>query len=281
MEVTKPIVAVIGVGLMGGSLGMALRLRKYKVIGIGRNLKKLQIAKKTGAVDFFYTDMKYAANANIIVICLPVNKIVETYKELIKFVSNKTIICDIGSTKYTTAKKIKQIIGKNKNYPYFVGCHPMTGTEKSGITNAVNELYTKKTVVITDKKENKKIKPVVKMWKDIGCNVVFMSPEKHDELVAFTSHLPHIIAFSFYKIFKDKLKNNSQIKAVTAGSFESITRVAKSSSDIWLPIIENNTKNLKKVVDEFCNQLNLFSKNFKNKNKLKNLIDKSVRNDTK
>lgn len=276
----NPTVSIIGVGLMGGSLGMALRQKRYRVIGIGRNLKKLQIAKKTGAVDCFYTDIKYAANSDIIVICLPVDKIIETYKELIKFVSNKTVICDIGSTKNNIIKSIKQII-KNKDYPYFVGCHPMTGTEKNGIINAVSELYTKKTVVITDKKENKKIKQVVKMWKDVGCNIVYMSAQNHDEFVAFTSHLPHIIAFSFYRIFKDKLKNDSRIKSVTAGSFESITRVAKSSSDIWIPIIENNAKNLKKIIKEFCKQINLFSKNFENKNKLKKLIDKSVINDNK
>ena len=273
-------VSVIGVGLMGGSLGMALRRHGYKVIGIGRNLKKLQIAKKIGAVDLYYTDMKYTANSDIIVICLPVDKIVETYKNLAKFVSNKTVICDIGSTKYTIVKDIKKFIEKNKNYPYFTGCHPMAGTEKSGIINAVNNLYNKKSVVITDKKENKKIKSVVKMWKDVGCNIVYMSPQKHDELVAFTSHLPHIIAFSFYKIFKDKLKNNAQIKAVTAGSFESVTRVAKSSSDIWLPIIDNNARNLKKITKQFCNQMNLFTKTFGNKNKLKKLIDKSI-NDNK
>jgi len=277
----KPTVAVIGVGLMGGSLGMALRQHKYKVIGIGRNLKKLQIAKKTGAVDCFYTDIKYAANADIIVICLPVNKIVETYEKLAKFVLNKTLICDIGSVKYNITKQINNIIKRNKNYPHFVGCHPMTGTEKSGIKNACKNLYLNKNVVITDKKENRKNLSVVKMWKDVGCNVVYMQPEKHDELVAFTSHLPHIIAFSFYKIFKDKLKRNSQIESVTAGSFESLTRVAKSSSEIWLPIIKENKQNLKKLIMQYCKQINLFSESLSNEKELKSLIDKSVRDDNK
>ena len=274
-------IAVIGVGLMGGSLGIALRQKRYRVIGIGRNLKKLQSAKKAGAVDCYYDDIKYVANADIAVICLPVDKIVETYKKLAEVVSNKTIICDIGSVKNGIVKQIKKIREKNKNYPYFVGCHPMTGTEKSGITNALKNLYSGTNVIITDKKENKKIYPVIKMWKDVGCNIVYISPEKHDELVAFTSHLPHIIAFSFYKVFKYKQKLNPVIKSVTAFSFESISRLAKSSSDIWLPIFDENKKNLKKFIKEFCNQTLLFSKTIDNKKNLKKLIDKSIKNDNK
>jgi len=277
----KPTVAIIGVGLMGGSLGMALRQHKYKVIGIGRNLKKLQIAKKTGAVDCFYNDIKYVSTADIIVICLPVDKIVETYKNLAKIVSDTAVICDIGSVKYNITKEINKIIKAHKKYPHFVGCHPMTGTEKSGIKNAYPDLYFNKSVVITDKKENKKNLLIVKMWKDIGCNIVYIQPKKHDELVAFTSHLPHIIAFSFYKAFKEKLKKYPEIKSVTAGSFESLTRVAKSSSGIWLPIIKENKQNLKKLISEYSKQINLFSETFGNEKKLKNLIDKSIRNDTK
>lgn len=277
----KPAIVIIGVGLMGGSLGMALRQHKYKVIGIGRNLKKLQIAKKTGAVDCFYTDIKYATNADIIVICLPVDKIVETYKKLAEIVSSNAVICDIGSVKYNITKKINKIIKANKNYPHFVGCHPMAGTEKSGIINASPDLYFKKTVVITDKKENKKNLPVVKMWKNVGCNIVYIQPKRHDELVAFTSHLPHIIAFSFYKAFKEKFKKYPEIKSVTAGSFESLTRVAKSSSEIWLPIVKENKQNLKKLISEYSKQINLFSESFGNEKKLKILIDKSIRNDTK
>ena len=119
------------------------------------------------------------------------------------------------------------------------------------------------------------------MWKNVGCNIVYTQPKRHDELVAFTSHLPHIIAFSFYKAFKEKLKKYPEIKSVTAGSFESLTRVAKSSSEIWLPIVKENKQNLKKLIAEYSKQINLFSESFGNEKKLKILIDKSIRNDTK
>ena len=280
-------VAVIGVGLMGGSLGIALRhvlkngSRQYDVVGIGRNIKNLKLAKDKNAVDCYSTDISAAKCADIIFICSPVDTIVSLYKEIAKFTDKKTIVCDIGSIKFNVDNKIKQIQQKNKNYPTFIGCHPMCGIEQNGIEYASLDIYNNATVVITANPKDKNTKIISKLWKDIGCKTFFMSAKEHDETVAFTSHLPHIISFSFYKMFKEKKDKNKNINTLVAGSFKSLTRVAKSSPQMWIPIFLNNKNNLKQLSNELCKQIKLFVSSFSNEKKLKEILDKSTRDENK
>ena len=276
-------VAIIGVGLMGGSLGIALRhiskngSRLYDVIGIGRNTKKLQLAKDKNAVDSYSTNIDVVKCADIVFICSPVDMIVDFYKEVAKFVNKKTIVCDIGSIKFNVDNKIKQLQQKNKDYPAFVGCHPMCGIEQNGIEYASLDIYNNANVVITANPKDKNTQIIAKLWKSVGCKVVFMSAKEHDETVAFTSHLPHIIAFSFYKMFKEKENKNKNIDSLVAGSFKSLTRVAKSSPQMWVPIFLNNKNNLKVLSNELCKQIKDFVDTFGNEEKLKEILSKSIR----
>ena len=276
-------VAVIGVGLMGGSLGIALRhilkngSRQYDVVGIGRNIKNLKHAKDKNAVDCYSTDISAAKCADIIFICSPVDTTVDIYKEIAKFADKKTIVCDIGSIKFNVDNKIKQLQQKNKDYPAFIGCHPMCGIEQNGIEYASLDIYNNATVVITANPKDKNTKIISKLWKDIGCKVLFMSAKEHDETVAFTSHIPHIIAFSFYKMFREKKDKNININNLIAGSFKSLTRVAKSSPQMWIPIFLNNKKNLKILSKQLCKQIKLFVDSFSDEKKLKEILDKSIR----
>ena len=276
-------VAIIGVGLMGGSLGIALRhiskngSRLYDVIGIGRNIKKSQLAKDKNAVDSYSTNIDVVKCADIVFICSPVDMIVDFYKEVAKFVSKKTIVCDIGSIKFNVDNKIKQLQQKNKDYPAFVGCHPMCGIEQNGIEYASLDIYNNANVVITANPKDKNTQIIAKLWKSVGCKVVFMSAKEHDETVAFTSHIPHIIAFSFYKMFKEKENKNKNIDSLVAGSFKSLTRVAKSSPQMWVPIFLNNKNNLKVLSNELCKQIKEFVDTFGNEEKLKEILSKSIR----
>lgn len=278
-------VAIIGVGLMGGSLGMALRnikknsLRKYEILGIGRNIESLRLAKAKGAVDRYSSDIKDIAGSDIAVICLPVDMVAGAYKEAAKYLSKEAVVTDIGSVKFNIETKINEF-KKNKSYPDFVGCHPMAGTEQSGIKSAKKNLYDNARVIITGR-NGKSTKAVAGMWKDVGCEIVYMTAKEHDEIVAFTSHLPHIIAFSFYNMFLTKHKKNGNVDKVKAGSFESITRVAKSSPDIWIPIFLNNKKNLITLTEEFCSLLKLFVKQIDNKKSLEKILRKSIKNENK
>lgn len=274
-------VAILGVGLMGGSLGIALRnvykneKREYFVLGVGRKIENLKMAKKKGAVDEFSTNIEDIKNSDIVVICYPVDMIVDTYKQVAKIVSKKTIVIDIGSIKFDIEKSINNLIKKNKDFPEFIGCHPMAGIENNGIQYAKKDLYNNTYVIITGNKNNL----ISKMWKDAGCNLVFISAKQHDEIVAFTSHLPHIIAFNFFRMFKQKNIKNKQFQNIIGGSFNSITRVAKSSSQMWLPIFLGNKNNLQKLTKEFCAQIEKFSRTFNNEKNLKKLLDKSINNE--
>jgi len=280
-------VAIIGVGLMGGSLGIALRhftkneQRQYEVIGIGRNLKTLRHAKDKNAVDSYSTDISVVSCADIVFICSPVDTIVYIYKEVAKYTRKKTIVCDIGSIKFNVDRKIKQLQKENKNYPCFIGCHPMAGIEQSGIEYASLDIYNNATVVITSNIQDRNVKVISKLWKDIGCKIIFMSAKEHDETVAFTSHLPHIIAFSFYKMFKEKNVQNKNINSLVAGSFKSVTRVAKSSAQMWIPIFLNNKENLKLLSEQLCKQMKEFVNCFDDENKLKDILYKSINNENK
>ena len=276
-------VAIIGVGLMGCSLGIALRhitkngQRQYDVIGIGRNIKKLKLAKDKNAVDSYSTNIDVVKCADIVFICSPVDMIVDFYKEVSKHVNKNTIVCDIGSIKFNVDNKIKQLQKKNKDLPAFVGCHPMCGIEQNGIEYASLDIYNNANVVITANPKDKNTQTIAKLWKSVGCKVVFMSAQEHDETVAFTSHLPHIIAFSFYKMFKEKNNKNKNIESLVAGSFKSLTRVAKSSPQMWIPIFLNNKNNLKVLSNELCKQIKEFVDTFGKEEKLKEILNKSIR----
>lgn len=280
-------VAIIGVGLMGGSLGIVLKhvtkkgQRQYEVVGIGRNLKTLKLAKDKKAVDNFSTNINMVSCADIVFICSPADTVVDIYIEVAKYVKKTTIVCDIGSIKFNICEQIKKIQKENKNYPCFVGCHPMAGIEQSGIEYASGDIYNNATVVITSNIQNRNVKIISGLWKDVGCKVKFMSAKEHDEIVAFTSHLPHIIAFSFYKMFKEKNSQNKNIKSLVAGSFGSITRVAKSSPNMWTPIFLNNKNNLKLLSMQFCKQIKEFVNCFDDKKKLKGILYQSVNNENK
>lgn len=271
-------IAIIGVGLMGGSLGIALKngtnKKQYNIIGIGRNEKKLRKAKKLNAVDSFSVDISSVRDADIVFICSPVDTVTDIYKIVSKYVKKGAVVADIGSTKENIEKEINVLRKKNKNLPEFVGCHPMAGTEHSGIDYAKDDLYYDATTIITSNKNSKGTKIVAEVWKDVGCKVVYMSAKQHDKYAAFTSHLPHIIAFVYYKIFKEKSAKNKDINNLIAGSFKSITRVAKSSPEMWMPIFLNNKNNLKELSKQLCKEIKLFTDTFNDTKKLKNFLAK-------
>jgi len=159
----------------------------------------------------------------------------------------------------------------------FVAVHPMAGRESNGIASADAQMFENANIVITGsiKKSLKNEAKVAAMWKDAGAHIINMPSKKHDELVALTSHLPHLIAFSLNKIYKDKKKKNRIIEKIAAGSFKSATRVANSSADMWAPIFAANSGNIIEHLDAFIKELNAFKKVLKNKDKMKKEILKT------
>lgn len=272
-------VSIIGMGQMGGSLGKALKSlgSKYYIIGIGRNQNTLDTALKMGVADEVSLNISAVKGSDIVVICTPVDSIALIYKDLTKIVDKKTIITDVGSVKEPIEKAVKAYY--KKGMPAFVAAHPMAGREKNGIDSSDAKMFENAYVIITGSipgsLKNEAI--IEEMWKDAGSNIVKIPVKKHDELTAFTSHFPHIVAFVMNKIYKDIKKKNKEIDCLTAGSFKSMTRVSVSSADMWAPILSMNGKNVEKILKTFIKELQVFQKALKDQNKIKKEILKTQR----
>jgi prephenate dehydrogenase len=274
-------VCIVGLGQMGGSLGLALKKNSrslkncYHIIGIGRRKETLDAALKLKAVDETSLSLQSAKAADIVIICTPVDTIVSLYGQLSKIVGKNTIITDVGSVKYSIEKGIRDSFKKNGGVS-FVGSHPMVGKEKNGIFSSDADMFKNANVVITSVvKQSAENVLVAQMWKDTGANIIKMPAKKHDELVAFTSHFPHVIAFLLSKVYKRTRAKNPQIDMLTAGSFKSMTRVAVSNADMWAPIFIANSRNIEKHLNEFIKELNVFKQNLKDERKVRKEILKT------
>jgi len=268
-------VCIVGLGQIGGSLGLALKKRcaPYHIIGIARRKRSLNAALELKAVNEASLNLNTAKSADIVVICTPVDTIAHLYKRLSRIVGRHTVITDVGSVKYSVEKEIRGFFIKNSNVS-FVGSHPMAGREKNGILSSDADIFEDAKVVITGVlgRSIRSKALVEQMWKYAGADIVRMPAKKHDELVAFTSHLPHVVAFLLKKIYRRVRKKNPQVDVLTASSFESITRVSVSSADMWAPIFEANGKNVEKYLNEFIKELNAFKLALKDKRKIKREI---------
>lgn len=253
----KQIVAIIGMGMMGGSIGLAVRARKlpYTVIGIGRNLQKLKKVKKLHAADEVTTDFSQGLkDADLVVICTPVFQIVPMVKKIAPFLKEGSVITDIGSVKGAIVSGVQELLTAYR-LPLttaFVGSHPLCGSEKTGVENSSPNLYQGATVVICPALVPplykgrfggvESVSAVKKFWKSIGAKTLFLEPEIHDILVAQTSHLPHILASAFVTLLAHLSHKDSNAKKLLAGSFKDFTRIVDSDSTQWAEIVSANKK---------------------------------------
>lgn len=274
-------IAIIGVGLIGGSIGLAIRKSKanrerFKVIGIGRHIEKLKLAKKLGAIDVFYTDIaKGVEKADIIIIASPVDSIPSLVKIVLNYAKPGCMITDAGSAKSIITREVEKIFrnsGDNRGIS-FVGSHPLAGSEKTGIRYAKSDLFNKATVVLVPLQNRKycsreSIETLRKLWASLGAEVIFMSAKDHDKCVSATSHLPHILSASLVGIVSGANSKDSRTVKLLAGSFRDLTRISDSDPLIWASICRQNREELAKSIDEFSGTLKYVKKNL---NSVKNL----------
>ncbi|MCB4791403.1 MAG: prephenate dehydrogenase [Elusimicrobia bacterium] len=247
-------IAIIGVGLIGGSLGMALKSREkpaYKITGIGRRLDRLRLAKKLGAVDNYTLDWQEGLKrADIVIVSTPVDLIAQTVKKIIPYLKESAIISDVGSVKGPVIKEVNKVLSearkKYKRSIPFVGAHPMAGSEKTGVQFADKKIYNGATVVLVKDASTKKIavNKIGKIWKAAGANVIITDPFMHDRIVSLISHLPHVIAFSLCLMAKKLNKKDRKTSKFLAGSFKDLTRIANSNPRDWACICKQNKKEL-------------------------------------
>jgi prephenate dehydrogenase len=257
-------ITIIGAGLIGGSLGLALKKKtpsEYRITALGRNIAKLKLAKQMKAADVITVDTATGVKAaDIIVICTPVNLIAATVKKILPFIKPGAIITDAGSVKGSVLQDVKKVFLSAKRYSLyanFIGAHPMAGSEKYGITAAKPGLYEGATVVLTPKHNTSKkaLSEVSVMWKDAGAKTLCLDAEAHDKIVALVSHLPHVIAFNLCAELDKLSKTNKLAPKLAAGSFKDLTRVAASNPADWAVICGANKTALSNAIDSFINEL--------------------------
>ncbi|MCL2388883.1 MAG: prephenate dehydrogenase/arogenate dehydrogenase family protein [Elusimicrobia bacterium] len=263
-------VCIVGLGHIGGSLGKALvdarknGKRLYKVYGYARKPGVCRAALKIKACDAVFNSIDEIKNCDIIVLCVPVDKIAHFYKALVKIVSPETVITDVGSIKGFIEVEVKKIRGNlpHRKVADFVGAHPMAGREVSGINSADETIFKGATCIITGSVSAnvKNEKLVKKMWQDTGLKIVKMPAKEHDFLTALTSHLPHITAFCLQGMYNDVKRKYPNIEKIVAGSFKSATRVATSSAAMWAPIFNLNRKEIIKHTEIFSKNIKKLSK---------------------
>ena len=233
-------ITIIGVGLIGGSLAKAIKENNLAkvVFGYGRDLNRLEKAKKANVIDQFSTNLKEAINdSDIVIIATPVGSFKEILIEIKPFLTSKIVISDVGSTKTNIASIVSQTLGDYSNY--FIPAHPIAGKEKSGFEASEANLFNNRKVIITPLETSSpdSINLIQKMWEGTGADVDFMSPESHDELLGMTSHLPHMLAFSLVNYLISK---NPSASIYAAGGFKDFSRIASGDAVMWRDICIQN-----------------------------------------
>jgi len=241
-------VALLGTGLMGGSLGMALRERGVagEVVGYDRDSRVSQLAREKGAIDWFVDSPAAAVEgADLVVLAVPVRFSSEILKGCASYLAPGTIVTDVGSTKHNILEELAEHIPAEV---ILVGGHPMTGSDESGIGAADPTLWENAIYVLTPHKNvpTKQVEILQQMVYGIGAQPLILSPEDHDHLVALVSHLPHLIAVALVSLAAGDEKEDL-VKLLAAGGFRDTTRVAMGNTEIWRDICITN----RQAIDHF------------------------------
>lgn len=249
--------AVIGIGLMGGSLALTLKRKSFvsNVIGVDNNTQHQAEALALGLVDEIRSLEDAVKNSDIIAIATPVNiaeKLLPTILDLV----DQQVVFDVGSTK----ESIVNIANGHAKKGRFVPTHPMWGTEFSGPSAAQEDAFLEKATVIcnADKVDADALQKVESLYKALGMHIVNMDAIKHDIHVAYVSHISHITSFALANTVLEKEKESDAIFELASGGFESTVRLAKSNAAMWVPIFMQNKENVLDVLNEHISQLKKF-----------------------
>jgi prephenate dehydrogenase len=252
-------VAIVGTGLIGGSIGLAIKKNMLadEVVGISRHKKNLLLAKHRGIIDSGSKDADIIKGADLVILATPVDRIIKFAPIISRMVKKDCIVTDVGSTK----KEIVEAL--EKFFPSYLGSHPLAGSEKRGVSNAQADLFRGTLCILTPTKKTKPdtLLKLEKFWKMLGAKVIFLSTETHDKILSFVSHLPHVVAFSLI----DSIPK--QYLGFSPSSLKDTTRIAASDSEIWADIFLSNRKNMLKTIGLLQNNLS----------RIKHAIDKKER----
>ena len=243
-------VTIVGVGLIGGSFALALKEKGFakNIIGVFNRKETEEKALRLGIVDESLPLEDAVKKADLIYVAIPVDITIPTIQKIMNLVTEKQIIVDAGSTKYTLCKAIS-------NYPMrkrFVATHPMWGTEYSGPEAATKDSFAGRACVICEKEKSdaKAVEIIEKIYRELGMHIVYIDAEPHDVHAAYVSHISHITSFALANTVLEKEREENAIFELAGGGFESTVRLAKSSPAMWAPIFMQNRENVLDVLNE-------------------------------
>lgn len=247
--------AIIGLGLMGASLGLAAKKKKVArvVCGYARREETRSEALKRGIVDNVYDNPEEAVKgADMVVFCLPVLTIPEVASQCMPFLDENCVVTDVGSTKAELVAQMDKLFEKSK--AVFVGSHPIAGSDETGLDSATVNLYDGAAVVITPtgRKIEKHVTAVRRMWEGLGGRVFIMNPKDHDTTIARTSHLPHLVATMLVNAVG---RDGGKSWRFCGTGFKDTTRIAAGSEDIWHDILKSNRQFILSELKEFSKTL--------------------------
>jgi prephenate dehydrogenase len=271
-------IAVVGIGLIGGSLMVDLRKRGFadKIIGVDSNLHHQNIAMLCGLVDEIETLGNAIEKSDLIILSTPVSTNCKMLPGILdKIAGTSKIVTDMGSTKGSIAEASKNHPGRGR----YVAVHPMAGTEYSGPLAAIGKLFDYKNAIICDMElsDADALEKVEKMLEVLNMHKVYMNSRDHDVHVAYVSHISHITSFSLALSVLAKEQEEQNILALAGGGFESTVRLAKSNGETWAPIFVENSEYILEVMDTFIEKMNSFRKMISEKdiNGLKALMEEA------
>ena len=239
-------VTLVGVGLLGGSLGLALRERHLarEVVGFVRRPASLNECQRTGAVDRATLDLADAvAGADLIVFCTPLAQMTALAGQMLGSLRRGAVVTDVGSVKAGVVRELEPLLARAG--AHFVGSHPMAGSEKTGVLASRVDLFQDAVCVVTPTRRTPRgpLTKVKRLWRDVGGRVLVLDPRAHDVLVSRSSHLPHFLAAALASHVLEP-RAARELSQLCAGGFRDTTRIASSSVEMWRDIALANRRNL-------------------------------------
>ena len=249
--------SIIGVGLIGGSLSRALRKAKLvgRVTGCNRSEETLKRAVELDVIDDYYLNISEAVrNADVIIIGTPLSVSEKMLPKLANSMSVNAVVTDVGSVKGGIVNAARETLAEK--FPNFVPGHPIAGTEKNGVEASYEDLFVNHRVILTPLEEtsSKAHKLVTQMWESVGAEVIDLDVKHHDEVLAATSHLPHMLAYALVDCLAG-MQERDEIFKYAAGGFADFTRIASSSPDMWHDICFSNREALIRALDIFSSHI--------------------------
>ncbi len=262
-------ITLAGVGLLGGSLGLAIRQRGLaaKVDGYVRRSDSIAECEALGIADHVTRDpLRAAENADLVVLCTPIGQMKEVFEQMRPALKSGAIVTDVGSVKQSVIEELERPVSAAGGH--FVGSHPIAGAEKTGPGAARADLFNSAVCVVTPTARSslEAVKRVEEFWKAAGGCPVRMSPDLHDDLVSRSSHLPHVVAAELANYVLSPTHPKEQV-VLCANGFRDTTRIASGSPEMWRDIALANRRNLARVLGVFIGDLQEFQRALENEDR--------------